>query len=78
MLSFQNFGITKYSMYHIDLCDTNSAYLPWSWVVFETCPVNKVLKLKGHGKQLLTSTTVAQSTDRLFWVHYSSYVCNCH
>lgn len=66
--------MTNYSMYHIDLCDTNSAYLPWSGVVFETCPVNEVLKVKGHGKQLLTPTRVAQSTGRLFWVHYS---CTC-
>lgn len=66
--------MTNYSMYHIDLRDTNSAYLPWSWVVFETCPVKEVLKLKGHGKQLLTTTTVAQSTGRLSWVHYS---CTC-
>lgn len=51
-------------MYQIDLCDTNSAYLPWSWVVFETCPVNEALKLKGHGKQLLTTATAAQSTVR--------------
>lgn len=57
-------------MHHTDLCDRNSAHLSRSWIVFETCPVNEVLKLEVHGKQLLTSTTVAQSTIPI-------NICNC-